>query len=191
MLDGADEIVLVDAVSSGAPPGTVHSFDASAEPLPAVLFGASSTHALGLAEAVELARSLGRLPGRVLVYGVEGGTFAYGKGLSPEVEARRRPRRRGGGRMHEKHLTEDLVRELEALAAAEGGARVTRIRVRLGALSHFTPDHFREHFEDAARGTQAEGAEIEAELAGDPGDPGAQGVVLETVELELADSGAG
>jgi hydrogenase nickel incorporation protein HypA/HybF len=59
--------------------------------------------------------------------------------------------------------------------------------VRLGALSHFTPEHFREHFEDAARGTRAEGAEIQAELSVDPAEPGAQGVLLETVELELAE----
>jgi hydrogenase nickel incorporation protein HypA/HybF len=86
--------------------------------------------------------------------------------------------------MHEKHLTDDLVRKLEALAAGEGG-RVTRVRVRLGALSHFTPEHFREHFEEAAAGTLAEGAEVQAELDIDPTAPGAQGVLLETVELEL------
>jgi hydrogenase nickel incorporation protein HypA/HybF len=87
--------------------------------------------------------------------------------------------------MHEKHLTEDLVRRLEALAAEEGGSQVMRIRVRLGALSHFTPEHFREHFDEAAAGTVAEGAAVEAELDPDPTAPGAQGVVLETVELEL------
>lgn len=87
--------------------------------------------------------------------------------------------------MHEKHLTEDLVRRLEALAAEEGGSQVTRIRVRLGALSHFTPEHFREHFVEAAVGTVADGAAVEAELDPDPTAPGAQGVVLETAELEL------
>jgi len=87
--------------------------------------------------------------------------------------------------VHEKHLTEDLVRELESIAAREGGTRVTRIRVRLGALSHFTPDHFEEHFEDAARGTVAEGAEVQAELSSDVTAPGAQGVLLETVEFEF------
>jgi hydrogenase nickel incorporation protein HypA/HybF len=87
--------------------------------------------------------------------------------------------------MHEKHLTEDLVRRLEVLAAEEGGSQVTRIRVRLGALSHFTPEHFREHFVEAAAGTVAEGAAVEAELDSDLTAPGAQGVVLETVELEL------
>ncbi len=86
-LEGLDEVVLVDAVSSGAPAGTVHVFDASLEPLPVSVFGAASTHTLGLAEAVELARTLGRLPRRVLVYGIEGAGFDFGEGLSPEVEA--------------------------------------------------------------------------------------------------------
>jgi hydrogenase nickel incorporation protein HypA/HybF len=87
--------------------------------------------------------------------------------------------------VHEKYLTENVVRTLEALAVAEGGRRVTRVRVRLGALSHFTPDHFREHFADAAAGTLVEGAEVEAELASDPAAPDAQGVLVETVELEI------
>jgi hydrogenase nickel incorporation protein HypA/HybF len=87
--------------------------------------------------------------------------------------------------VHEKHLTEDLVRRIEAIATTEGGGRVTRIDVRLGALSHFTPEHFREHFEDAAAGTLAEGAAVHAELSTDPTAPDAQGVLLETVEVEL------
>jgi hydrogenase maturation protease len=85
-LAGAREVTIVDAVRSGAPPGTVHEFEAGAVPLPVRLFGASSTHALGLAEALELARSLGRLPARVRVLGIEGARFDYGRGLSPEVE---------------------------------------------------------------------------------------------------------
>jgi hydrogenase maturation protease len=87
LLDGEDEVVLVDAVYSGAEPGTVFRLEAGAEPLPSQLFGASSTHALGLAEAVELARSLGRLPQRVVVYGIEGADFGFGKGLSAPVAA--------------------------------------------------------------------------------------------------------
>jgi hydrogenase nickel incorporation protein HypA/HybF len=79
---------------------------------------------------------------------------------------------------------DDLLRKLEAEAQAEGGGRVTRIRVRLGVLSHFTEAHFREHFEDAARGTLAEGAAVEAELRTDPTEPEAQGVVLESIDLE-------
>ena len=70
--------------------------------------------------------------------------------------------------MHEKALMDDLMRKITAQAQAEGGVRVTRIRVRLGALSHFTAVHFREHFEDASRGTVAAGAEVEAEVRTDP-----------------------
>jgi hydrogenase maturation protease len=84
---GEAEVAIVDAVSSGAPPGTLHVFEAGNRPLPVELFGSSSTHALGVAEAIELARSLGQLPARVRVYGIEGARFEYGRGLSPEVEA--------------------------------------------------------------------------------------------------------
>jgi hydrogenase nickel incorporation protein HypA/HybF len=87
--------------------------------------------------------------------------------------------------MHEAHLTNDLVHHLEQLVADEGATRVSAVRVRLGALSHFDPGHFREHFADSARGTVAEGAAVDAEVDPDPTAPGAQGVLLESVELEL------
>ena len=61
--------------------------------------------------------------------------------------------------------------------------------MRLGALSHFTPEHFREHFGDASRGTLAEGAAVDAVLADDIDDPRATGVVLESVEVEMPEPG--
>lgn len=81
--DGVEEVVLVDAVSSGAPPGEVHRFDASVVALP--FAAGASTHGLGLAETIELGRALGRLPPRLLVYGIEGRAFELGAPLSPEV----------------------------------------------------------------------------------------------------------
>jgi hydrogenase maturation protease len=84
--DAADSVVLVDTVSSGAPAGTLHRFDADEEPLPARTFR-SSTHAIGIADTIELARALGRLPRRIRVYGVEAGGFATGAALSPAVDA--------------------------------------------------------------------------------------------------------
>ena len=87
--------------------------------------------------------------------------------------------------MHEKALMDDLMAKILAVAEAEGGGRVVRIRVHLGALSHLTPAHFREHFDDAARGTLAEGAEIEAELGTDLTATNATGVVLESVEVAV------
>ena len=86
--------------------------------------------------------------------------------------------------MHERALMTDLMREIETVAAAGGATRVTRVSVRLGALSHFTPEHFREHFADASHGTLAEGADVEAVLAADLDDPRAASVVLESIEVE-------
>jgi hydrogenase maturation protease len=84
--EGADALWLVDAVSSGAPAGDVHRLDASEEALPAELFRASSHH-LGPPEAIELARALGRLPKRVIVFGIEAASLEAGEGLTPAVEA--------------------------------------------------------------------------------------------------------
>ncbi|HET7514358.1 MAG TPA: hydrogenase/urease maturation nickel metallochaperone HypA [Gaiella sp.] len=89
--------------------------------------------------------------------------------------------------MHERALMEDLVGKVLAVADAEGAASVTRIRVRLGALSHFTPEHFVEHWIDASRGTAAEGAEVDARVDGDLAGDAAQGVVLESVEVDVRD----
>lgn len=79
-----DQVILVDAVASGAPPGTIHRFEAGETPLPSNLFR-TSTHAFGVADAIELARALHRLPRRLVVYGIEGKNFAAGEDLSPEV----------------------------------------------------------------------------------------------------------
>lgn len=81
---GAGAVILVDAVQSGSPPGTIHRFDAAAEKLPS-WFSHSSTHSFGVAEAIELARSMGELPSRLIVYGIEGLDFSAGTELSPEV----------------------------------------------------------------------------------------------------------
>jgi hydrogenase maturation protease len=77
---------LVDACVSGAPPGTVRRFDVSSSAMPALAPG-FSTHGFGPAEAVELARALGRLPRRTVVYTIEGASFETGASLSPEVAA--------------------------------------------------------------------------------------------------------
>jgi hydrogenase nickel incorporation protein HypA/HybF len=89
--------------------------------------------------------------------------------------------------VHEQAVMRDVIRRILDLAAMEGASTVTRVNVRLGALSHFTPDHFREHFENAVRGTAAEGAAVDAALSDDTTTEGAEGVVLESVELEVPD----
>jgi len=82
--EGAASVIVVDAANSGADPGTLYRFDASETEMPRGFFHAS-THELGVAEAVELARSLGRLPEQLIVYAIEGGCFSAGAELSGPV----------------------------------------------------------------------------------------------------------
>jgi hydrogenase maturation protease len=86
LLDGADCAVLVDACVSSGEPGAVRRFDVSDAPLPEAKFSLS-THGLGLGEAVELARALGQLPARTIVYAIEANAFDAGAPLSPAVAA--------------------------------------------------------------------------------------------------------
>lgn len=81
----ATRVILIDAVRSGAKPGTVYRFDANSESIPAHFIG-NSTHAIGVADAVELAKELGRLPSQLIVYGIEGKNYDNGTELSPEIE---------------------------------------------------------------------------------------------------------
>jgi chromosome partitioning protein len=78
--------LLYDAVSSGAKPGTIYRFDAVAQPIPAKFFQ-YSTHAFGVAGAIELARVMHHLPENLIVYGVEGNNFQAGTVISPELDA--------------------------------------------------------------------------------------------------------
>jgi len=87
---GHQAALVIDAVMSGRPAGTLHIREVgdAGEPLPTHAFAAAGrggSHAFGLAGAVELARTLGTLPTHVTVVGVEAGTFAHG-GMSPEVQ---------------------------------------------------------------------------------------------------------
>ena len=90
--------MLVDAVRSGAAPGTSTASTVADRPLPAGLRSSTSTHAVGIGEAIELARALGRLPRRLVVYGVEGRRFDAGAALSPDVAAAVDSRRGRGAR---------------------------------------------------------------------------------------------
>jgi len=84
-MDGCFAVVLVDAVQSGEPPGTVMCWEqADALPLGPAL--RCSTHAMGLAEALQLARALGRLPQHLAVIGIEGERFDPGTPLSETIE---------------------------------------------------------------------------------------------------------
>lgn len=86
--------------------------------------------------------------------------------------------------MHEASLTNALMHRIDELATAEGATRVSGVSVWLGALSHLSPAHFREHFEHAARGTRAEGATLRIETSDDIAHADAEDIRLLDVELD-------
>lgn len=85
--------------------------------------------------------------------------------------------------MHEFSLVKDLIRKISSIALEQHASKVTAITVKLGALSHISPDHFREHFIHASRGTVAEGARLHIEILKDMTDPQSQEVLLENIEV--------
>ncbi len=82
---GEATVMLIDAVASGARPGTRFRFEAARRPIPTAFFH-YSTHAFSVAEAIELARALGELPPRLIVYGIEGEHYSVGSPLSGAVQ---------------------------------------------------------------------------------------------------------
>lgn len=83
---GAEEVWLIDAVRPSGSPGRIYRLDVTTSPLPSDFFH-YSTHAFGVAEAVELARVLGDLPAALFVYGIEAQSVRPGTPLTPAVEA--------------------------------------------------------------------------------------------------------
>jgi hydrogenase maturation protease len=83
---GFQDVMIVDAVSSGAVPGTIYKIDARNEKIPSKFFH-YSTHAFSIAEAIELARITNAIPPKLIVYGIEGANFMAGITISPVVKA--------------------------------------------------------------------------------------------------------
>jgi hydrogenase maturation protease len=85
---GADRVILVDATSTGRPPGTCVTLAGQA--IERYSAGASLSHTLSLAELMALARHLApdRPEATLHFVGVEGVAFTdYGMDLTPEVTA--------------------------------------------------------------------------------------------------------
>lgn len=83
--------------------------------------------------------------------------------------------------MHESGLIEGIISRAEAAA---GGARIVRIVVWIGALAPISSSHLRAHFAAACLGTAAEGAALDVVCSDDPLHPQAQGVLLQSLEVE-------
>ena len=72
--------------ASGAPAGTIHRLDPGPHRCPARSRAAPHTPSAWRRRSSS-ARALGRLPPRLSVFGIEGGRFDAGDGLSPAVRA--------------------------------------------------------------------------------------------------------
>jgi hydrogenase nickel incorporation protein HypA/HybF len=81
-------------------------------------------------------------------------------------------------------LMRDLMRKIQEVAGREGGGRVLRVDIWLGALSHMSPEHFAEHFAEVSGGTVAEGAKLSVETSDDIHDPHAQSILFRGLEME-------
>ena len=85
--EGRRSAIAIDAIAGDAAPGTIHLFIDFDEPDFARAAFVHSTHRLGLPEAIALGRSLGRMPERLVIVGITGASFGFGRILSPPVEA--------------------------------------------------------------------------------------------------------
>lgn len=86
--------------------------------------------------------------------------------------------------MHEMSLMRDLMKKITNISEKEKAKRVLGVHVKLGALSHISPEHFRDHFIEESAGTIAEGAELKIEVSQDIHDPEAQDILLKNIEIE-------
>jgi hydrogenase nickel incorporation protein HypA/HybF len=84
------------------------------------------------------------------------------------------PKRKAPSAMQETALVRDVIHRIEDLARGMSARRVAAVKVWLGALSHLSAEHFREHFTIEAKGTLAAGAVLDIEVSQDPADPNAQ-----------------
>lgn len=84
--DGRPLVHVVDAMRSNAVAGAVLRLDAAQDSIPCASFP-NTSHLIGVAEAAEIARYLGRRPDRLIVWGIEGAAFDHGETMSRAVTA--------------------------------------------------------------------------------------------------------
>ena len=86
VIAGRDRLILVDAVDTGSPPGTVVRLED--DQIPAVFRTRSSPHQLGLPDVLALLRLLEAAPARVTVIGVQPASLDIGLELTPPIAER-------------------------------------------------------------------------------------------------------
>jgi hydrogenase maturation protease len=86
VIAGRDHLILVDAVDTGSPPGTVVRLEGNQ--IPAVFRTKSSPHQLGLQDVLALLLLLDSAPAHVTVIGVQPASLDIGLELTPPIAAR-------------------------------------------------------------------------------------------------------
>jgi hypothetical protein len=86
--------------------------------------------------------------------------------------------------MHEEALVRDLGRKLAELSREHDGARIVRVRVALGVVSHLDERRLRELWPSRFADGPASGASLEVETLGDPADPRAASLLLRSVTFD-------
>jgi hydrogenase maturation protease len=85
-LEGADELVVIDAIRAGQPPASVIRLEG--DEVPSFFKTKLSPHQVGLSDILAALAFKGFAPGHIVLIGVQPVTLALGMNLSPEVSAR-------------------------------------------------------------------------------------------------------
>ncbi|MFI4937662.1 MAG: hydrogenase/urease maturation nickel metallochaperone HypA [Candidatus Berkiellales bacterium] len=85
--------------------------------------------------------------------------------------------------MHEHSLMNDLFKKIEEIANTLNAKAVTQVHIKLGALAHISPEHFREHFDEMRKNSVAEHAEVIITTDTNIDDPKAQDITLVSIEV--------
>ena len=83
--------------------------------------------------------------------------------------------------MHELTLLNDLLKKVRDVA---NGQPVNSVSIWLGAMSHISAEHFKEHFDWATKDTDLEGMPLDIETSDDAFHPQAQDILLKSVNIQ-------
>lgn len=89
LIAGRDHVIIVDAVKTGAEPGTIVRLEGDA--IPVGFRQRISPHSLGLGDVLAVLTMLDQAPEELVVIGIEPADLDFGVGLSPQIEAQLDP----------------------------------------------------------------------------------------------------
>ena len=85
LLEGRDQVILIDALRDDREPGTVIMVEG--EHVPKAFLNLLTPHQLGICDVLAAAQLTDTMPGHLTLFGIEPKQLDVGIGLSPEVEA--------------------------------------------------------------------------------------------------------